>query len=39
LNHLNPVLRNMNLPAENVIVGGTTKLCVPVAKNGFFPPG
>lgn len=39
LNHLNPVLRGMGLPAENVIVGGTTKLCVPVAKNGFFPPG
>ncbi|HEV7672044.1 MAG TPA: hypothetical protein VGS22_26280 [Thermoanaerobaculia bacterium] len=39
LNHLNPVLRAMHLPAENVVVGGTTKLCVPVAKNGFFPPG
>ncbi len=39
LNHLNPVLRQMGLPAENVVVGGTTKLCVPVAKNGFFPPG
>ncbi|HXU32839.1 MAG TPA: hypothetical protein VN851_19890 [Thermoanaerobaculia bacterium] len=39
LNHLNPVLRNMNLPAENVVAGATTKLCVPVAKNGFFPPG
>ncbi|HXU46602.1 MAG TPA: hypothetical protein VN783_13835 [Thermoanaerobaculia bacterium] len=39
LNHLNPVLRAMNLPAENVFAGATTKLCVPVAKNGFFPPG
>lgn len=38
LHHLNPVLRAMGLPQENVIVGGTTKLCVPVAKNGFFPP-
>jgi hypothetical protein len=39
LDHLNPVLRNMNLPAENVFVGQTRKLCVPVAKNGVFPPG
>ncbi len=39
LHHLNPVLRQMGLPAENVVVGGTTELCVPVAKNGFFPPG
>lgn len=39
LNHLNPVLRNMGLPAENVFVTDTRKLCVPVAKNGLFPPG
>jgi hypothetical protein len=39
LDHLNPVLRNMNLPAENVFVADTRKLCVPVAKNGVFPPG
>ncbi len=39
LNHLNPVLTGMGLPAENVTAGATTKLCVPVAKNGFFPPG
>ncbi len=39
LTHLNPVLTAMGLPVENVVVGGTTELCVPVAKNGFFPPG
>jgi len=39
LTHLNPVLRNMGLPPENVWVTDTHKLCVPVAKNGFFPPG
>lgn len=39
LTHLNPVLRNMGLPVENVPVTDTTKLCVPVAKNGLFPPG
>jgi hypothetical protein len=39
LTHLNPVLRNMGLPVENVLVAGTHKLCVPVAKNGYFPPG
>ena len=39
LRHLNPVLSAMGLPVENVVVGGTTELCVPVAKNGFFPPG
>lgn len=39
LTHLNPVLRNMGLPVENVPVTDTTKLCVPVAKNGMFPPG
>jgi hypothetical protein len=40
LTHLNPVLVNMGLPPENnVLVGASDKLCVPVAKNGFFPPG
>lgn len=39
LSHLNPVLRGMGLPAEQVDVKDTTKLCVPVAKNGLFPPG
>jgi hypothetical protein len=39
LTHLNPVLRSMGLPPENVLVTDTDKLCVPVAKNGFFPPG
>jgi hypothetical protein len=38
LQHLNPVLRAMNLPPENVPVTLTEKLCVPVAKNGQFPP-
>ncbi len=38
LTHLNPVLRAMGLPDEDVKVTETTKLCVPVAKNGQFPP-
>jgi spore maturation protein SpmB len=38
LQHLNPVLRQMGLPQENVPVTITEKLCVPVAKNGMFPP-
>jgi len=39
LTHLNPVLTAMGLPPENnVNVAGSDKLCVPVAKNGFFPP-
>lgn len=38
LQHLNPVLRDMGLPQENVPVTFSTKLCVPVAKNGQFPP-
>ncbi len=37
LTHQNPVLAG--LPVENVFAGVSTKLCVPVAKNGFFPPG
>jgi hypothetical protein len=40
LTHQNPVLVNMNLPPENNIpVGPSDTLCVPVAKNGDFPPG
>lgn len=39
LDHLNPVLRAMGLPTEDVKVFDTTKLCVPVAKNNMFPPG
>jgi hypothetical protein len=40
LTHQNPVLVGMGLPAEtNIPVAGSDKLCVPVAKNGFFPPG
>ncbi|HEY7214965.1 MAG TPA: hypothetical protein VIC28_10070 [Thermoanaerobaculia bacterium] len=36
LKHQNPVLAG--LPIENVTAGISDKLCVPVAKNGFFPP-
>ncbi|HEX6862004.1 MAG TPA: hypothetical protein VF414_04260, partial [Thermoanaerobaculia bacterium] len=39
LTHLNPVLNAMGLPPEDVKVTDSTKLCVPVAKNGMFPPG
>ncbi len=39
LTHINPVLVAMGLPRENVLVGNSLKLCVPVAKNGMFPPG
>lgn len=39
LDHLNPVLRAMGLPPEFVWVTDSDKLCVPVAKNGWFPPG
>jgi len=38
LDHLNPVLIAMGLPPEQVLVTATQKLCVPVAKNGKFPP-
>jgi hypothetical protein len=37
LRHLNPLLTT--LPSETVFVGNSLKLCVPVAKNGMFPPG
>jgi hypothetical protein len=39
LTHINPVLVAMGLPPENVLVGNSLKLCVPVAKNGMLPPG
>jgi hypothetical protein len=38
LRHLNPVLIDLGLPAEFVPVTESTKLCVPVAKDGRFPP-
>lgn len=38
LHHLNPVLRDMGLPPEQVFVTQSEELCVPVAKNGDFPP-
>ena len=38
LHHLNPVLREMGLAPEQVFVTNTEELCVPVAKNGDFPP-
>jgi hypothetical protein len=37
LTHLNPVLAG--LPVQAAFVSTSTKLCVPVAKNGSFPPG
>jgi hypothetical protein len=37
LKHINPLLTT--LPLENVFIGNSLKLCVPVAKNGVFPPG
>ena len=39
LHHLNPVLLDLGAPREDVRVTDSTKLCVPVAKNGQFPPG
>jgi hypothetical protein len=39
LRHIDPVLVAMGLPTENVFVGSSLKLCVPVAKNGMLPPG
>jgi hypothetical protein len=38
LTHLNPVLRGLGLPPENVYTD-SDRLCVRVAKNGLFPPG
>lgn len=39
LRHINPVLVAMGLPIENVFVTNHRRVCVPVAKNGVFPPG
>ncbi|HEY0513107.1 MAG TPA: hypothetical protein VGH73_14455 [Thermoanaerobaculia bacterium] len=39
LKHINPVLVAKGLPVENVFIGNSLKLCVPVAKNGMLPPG
>jgi len=38
LTHLNPVLRQMGVPVENVTLGKAQQLCVPVAKNNLIPP-
>lgn len=38
LKHLNPVLVALGAPQENVFVTASQELCVPVAKNGDFPP-
>ena len=37
LRHINPLLTG--LPVENLFVGASQQLCVPVAKNGMLPPG
>jgi hypothetical protein len=39
LEHMNPVLVGMGLPTETVPITLSQQLCVPVAKNGTFPPG
>jgi hypothetical protein len=40
LTHQNPVLYGMGLkPEYNVWVTESDKLCVPIAKNGMYPPG
>ncbi len=39
LHHLNPVLVGVGLPSETVPITASEQLCVPVAKNGSFPPG
>jgi len=38
LDHLNPVLQQMGLPAEHVALQPAREFCVPVAKNGVYPP-
>jgi hypothetical protein len=38
LDHLNPLFIEKGFPKENVIVKEPQNLCVPVAKNGNFPP-
>jgi len=37
LTHLNPVLQQLGLPAENVLVRELQETCVPVAKNNVLP--
>lgn len=39
LKHINPVLVSKMAPVENVFIGNSLQLCVPVAKNGMLPPG
>lgn len=38
LSHLNPVISGMFGPTDDVVVREPQQLCVPVAKNGQFPP-
>lgn len=38
LSHLNPVLQELGLPAQKVKVTDLAFTCVPVRKNGVFPP-
>ncbi len=38
LDHLNPVLRDLGAPPEDVVLLDPQQLCVPVAKNGQIPP-
>lgn len=38
LSHLNPVLQEMGLPDEDVILTELSQVCVPVAKNETYPP-
>lgn len=37
LTHLNPVLRQLGLPAHQAVIGALAQTCVPVAKNGVTP--
>ncbi|HXU32840.1 MAG TPA: hypothetical protein VN851_19895 [Thermoanaerobaculia bacterium] len=39
LTQLNPVVDAMGVPPQKFIPLASTKMCLPVAKNGFFPPG
>jgi hypothetical protein len=39
LSQLNPVITAMGVRPQKVIPLASTKVCLPVAKNGFFPPG
>jgi len=38
LDHLNPVFLQAGVPPEDVVLRDPFQLCVPVAKNGVFPP-